>query len=136
MVFIVQLFQGEIRQANRKSIWDNRSLIWSEGLKAISKRPILGYGQENFELVFPKERHMKVDNAHNIFLETAVSSGIIGLLLFITIIMVAFKKANFTIKMSLLAFLIVSQLNPLSIVEIALFWFLLGMSQKIETRVD
>lgn len=122
------IFSNQELIMKRDSIWDNRSLIWSKGVEGLVKRPMLGYGQENFELVFPKERHMKVDNAHNIFLEIAVSSGIIGLGLFLTILVVVFKHAPLQIKLSLLAFLISAFFNPVSIAQIALFWFLLGIS--------
>lgn len=112
----------------RTSIWDNRTLIWTEGIKAFEKRPILGYGQENFELIFPSERHMKVDSAHNIFLEIAVSSGIIGLVLFVSIFAYSLYKASILIRLSLLAFLICASFNPISIAQICLMWFLVGSS--------
>lgn len=121
-------YSDKLFETRKSSIWDNRVLIWTEGVKAVMKRPILGYGQENFELVFPKERIMKVDNAHNIFLEVAVSSGIVGLVLFLTIISIALRRAFWPVKLSLLTFLIIAQFNPLSIAQIALFWFLLGVS--------
>lgn len=139
-VFITLLFVGLIvvigtfwqtsSLFTRDSPWDNRSIIWGEGIAAVSKRPMLGYGQENFELVFPGERNTKVDNAHNIFLETAVSSGIVGLILFLGILVLAFRQASPTIRLSLLAFLIVAEFNPLSIAQIALFWVLLGMTNS------
>jgi O-antigen ligase len=104
-------------------------LIATVGLQALAKSPILGFGQENFEIAIESWKMHTVDNAHNIFLETAVASGIVGLLIFLAIIFVAFRNANFTIRMALLAFLIVAQFNPLSITEIMLFWFLLAISK-------
>lgn len=124
-IFYMRTYHNE-----RTSIWDNRSIIWQEGLEAVGERPILGYGQENFELIFPPELKMKVDNAHNIFLEIAVSSGLVGLTIFLIIISIAFYKANYMIKTCLIAFLIVAQFNPLSIPQIALFWLLLGSVGK------
>lgn len=112
------------------SVWDNQLIIWNEGIKAVINRPILGYGQENLELVYPPKRFQKVDNAHNIFLEIAVSSGLTGLLAFLAIIFYFFRKSNSTIKISLVAFLIVAQFNPLSIAEIAFFWFLLASGKR------
>lgn len=127
-VFILlSLFFFVLIPQQRASIWDNRTVIWSYGAQAFFRSPLIGYGQENFELVFPRERRMKVDNAHNIFLEAAISSGIIGLMLFIAIIFTAFSKAPTVIRFSLLAFLIVGQFNPLGISQIALFWGLLGL---------
>lgn len=122
--FLFQTIKSE-----RVSIWDNRNLIWEEGIKAVVKRPILGYGQENFELIYPVARNVKVDNAHNIFIETAVSSGIVGLILFALILFTAIKEASVPVKLSLGAFVISGFFNPLSIAQIALFWLLLGLTK-------
>lgn len=112
------------------SFADNRERIWNDGLTAFVKRPLLGYGQENFEITIPEERTIATDNAHNIFLEVLVSSGIIGLGIFLLIIFAAIKQASYPVKISLVSFLIVAQFNPLSIAQIALFWFLLGISSR------
>ncbi len=115
---------------DHSSPFDNRFIIWQAGWRAVVKEPILGWGQENFEVIFPQRRLTKVDNAHNIFLETAVSTGLLGLLLYGGIIIQAFKEARLGIKLSLVAFLIRASFNPLSIAEIAFFWFLLGWERK------
>lgn len=112
----------------RYSQWDNRFSIWNAGISSIIKKPLLGVGQENFELIFPREMHYKVDNAHNIFIEIAVSSGLMGLSVYIFIIYLSFKKADFEQKLALLAFLIAGFFNPLPIVCINLFWILIGLS--------
>lgn len=128
LVAAINAYWFVVPRVLRLSMWDNRMVIWSEGTKAVIKRPILGYGQENFSLVFPEKRFMYVDNAHNIFLETAVSSGLIGFLLFMAILTVAIRQASWPVRMSLIAFLITAQFNPLSIAQLALFWFLLGFT--------
>jgi len=114
---------------SRDSIWENRLIIWQEGIKAAAKQPIFGYGQENFELIFPADRRLPVDNAHNLFLEILLSSGIIGLLIYLAILVEAFKKVSLAVRLSLLAFLFRAQLNPLSLSEIALFWYLLALEK-------
>lgn len=125
----------DIRKTNniffkRDSPCDSRFLIWIAGLNSLLKHPVLGIGQDNFESLMPKGNKYVVDNAHNIFLETAISSGLLGLLLYVLIIFYALKKASFDIKMSLLAFIIIGQFNPLSIAQISLFWILIGFSQR------
>lgn len=119
-------------QANneRSSFCDSRLLVWLMGIEAVIKRPIIGYGQDNFELAIPSGKMHVTDNAHNIFLETAISSGMIGLMLFVGIIILALKKASLTVRLSLIAFLIIAQFNPLSIAQISLFWFLLAISKR------
>lgn len=128
--FISDIYNSKIFSFAREAPCDNRFLIWLVGLQTLSSRPLLGFGQENFEIAVPLGKMHSVDNAHNIFLETAMSSGLLVLLMFLGIIIIAFIKAGFTIRMSLLAFLIVGQFNPLSIVQIALFWFLLGVVSR------
>ena len=114
----------------RYSQWDNRFIIWNAGINSVIQKPILGVGQENFELIFPKNMHFRVDNAHNLFLETAVSSGLIGLFLYLLIICNSLKLAEFKIKLAIIAFLITGFFNPLNIVSIILFWILVGFSIK------
>lgn len=116
--------------STRTSIWDTRGLIWSHGVKAVIDKPLLGVGQENFELVFPKALNFKVDNAHNIFLEIGVSSGIIGLILFALIVLTAIKQADLKIKLAIAAFLITAFFNPSFVSSIILFWILIGLKKQ------
>ncbi len=125
LAFFTLLFLGGLLFV-RQSPWDNRFIIWQGAWEAFVQRPILGYGQENFSLAFTKVKFYPLDNAHNIFLETAIASGIIGLILFCLIFIKALTHATLPIKMSLAVFLIVAQFNPLSIPQITLFWLLLG----------
>lgn len=69
-----------------------RLLVWGEALQAIKAKPLLGWGPENFIVPFGKYFHPKIfigpeselvfDRAHNLFLDMAVSQGLIGLLIF------------------------------------------------------
>lgn len=112
---------------NRGSIWENRGVVWVEGIRKAFKKPVLGYGQENFMLVFPEGKHVDTDNSHNLFLETVLSSGFLGLFVFVLIFIVAFWKASLVVKLSLIAFLVRGQFNPLSVSEIMIFWVLIGL---------
>lgn len=128
---ISDIYNSKIFNSQREALCDNRLLIEVVGLEALSKRPILGYGQENFEIAVPAGKMHVADNAHNIFLEIAVSSGIIGLLLYIAIIFYFLKKTSkWDVRLSIMTFLIIAQFNPLSISQIALFWFLLGIASR------
>jgi putative inorganic carbon (HCO3(-)) transporter len=73
-----------------------RTLIWNKVLQAVKDRPILGYGPENFELVFYKyfdaRLHMTewggeawFDRSHNIVIDTLLSTGILGLITYLGI---------------------------------------------------
>lgn len=68
-----------------------RFAAWQITLEAIKDKPILGWGPENFYIGFEKHydptmsnlQRLWWDRPHNIFLDVAVSSGIISLLLYI-----------------------------------------------------
>lgn len=127
---ITDIHKNIVLSSGREAPCDNRLLIWTVGLEALNKQPVLGYGQDNFELAIPTGKMHLTDNAHNIFLETAMSSGIIGLFFYVLILIYFLRKAAFDIRMSLIAFIIIGQFNPLSIAHISLFWILLAFSQK------
>jgi O-antigen ligase/tetratricopeptide (TPR) repeat protein len=67
-----------------------RLAIWRATLALIARRPLLGYGPDGLEVVFPgvyppelvyyQGRGLLVDRAHNLFLDWAVTSGVLGLL--------------------------------------------------------
>lgn len=114
----------------RYSFFDNQTIIWQVAVDKIHERPLLGYGQENFELIFPKARHYLVDNTHNIFLESAIASGIPTFVLFFLIIIYSVKNSPRIFKLSIIVFLITAQFNPLSVSQIIFFWILLSLSKN------
>jgi tetratricopeptide (TPR) repeat protein len=73
-----------------------RVTIWRATLSLIVTRPVLGHGPEIlgqvFTTVFPPElvylqgRGVLVDRAHNLFLDTLVSTGVVGLLAYTTLV--------------------------------------------------
>lgn len=128
LILIVTIILGLKDSIYRYSQWDNRFIIWNQGIKSVINKPFLGVGQENFELVVSRNMAYKVDNAHNIFMEVAVSGGLLGLLLYIVIIKKALKEASFAVKLAIIGFIIVGFFNPLPIICINVFWILLGLS--------
>jgi O-antigen ligase len=83
-----------------------RFMTWNSAWQGFKERPILGYGQENFYVVFNKYFNPEIyshagsriwfDRAHNIFLDHLATGGLIGLLLYSILIFgpawVLFKK--------------------------------------------
>lgn len=67
-----------------------RRLIWQSVAALIGQRPLLGYGPDSLEIVFPsvfppalvyyQGRQVFVDRAHNFLLDWAVTTGVPGLL--------------------------------------------------------
>ncbi|PIR07002.1 MAG: hypothetical protein COV55_01080 [Candidatus Komeilibacteria bacterium CG11_big_fil_rev_8_21_14_0_20_36_20] len=85
-----------------------RLMTWNSAWQGFKEKPILGYGQENFSVVFNKYFNPEIyshagsqvwfDRAHNIFLDHLVTGGIIGLLLYSLLILwplyIVLKKAT------------------------------------------
>lgn len=66
--------------------------VWNMALKGFKERPILGWGQENFNYVFNKNYEPKMynqeqwfDRAHNIVMDWLVAGGILGLLSYLSL---------------------------------------------------
>ncbi|PCI28654.1 hypothetical protein COB52_03340, partial [Candidatus Kaiserbacteria bacterium] len=69
-----------------------RTLVWNMALTGIKQKPLLGWGQENFNYVFnfnydPKMYNLEpwYDRTHNIIFDWAISSGIPGVLAYLSI---------------------------------------------------
>ncbi|MEK7535730.1 MAG: O-antigen ligase family protein [Patescibacteria group bacterium] len=74
-----------------------RFIVWSMALKGVAERPILGWGQENFNIVFNKHYDARLhsqetwfDRAHNVFLDWLVAAGILGLAAYLSIFVALF----------------------------------------------
>jgi len=88
----------------------SRLTIWQMSFKGFLERPFLGWGPENFNLVFNKYFEPKLyvtepwfDRAHDIFFDWLISAGILGFLAYwsiwgaaVFIVIKAYKKKQFT----------------------------------------
>lgn len=90
------------------NISKDRTLVWSIGIRAWEERPYLGWGPENFDIAFTKYFDPRLfirevygmdvwfDRAHNVIVETLLSVGVVGLviyiLFFLSIFWVLWKK--------------------------------------------
>lgn len=138
-------------QVDTTSKWtaENRLVIVQKSIKLIDQKPLTGYGLENFSLAFPsvittKDLGLKdivVDSSHNLFLDLVVQLGLVGLILFLTLISstiiagikhlksASLENRDFTKTAicAVFAFLIIHQFSPVSIVPAVLFWLSLGI---------
>lgn len=76
-----------------------RPIVWALSDRAISERPLLGWGPENFEIAY--ERHYDntvlenrnggeawFDRAHNVFIDQAVDTGYVGVVAYTLVYLV------------------------------------------------
>jgi len=69
-----------------------RAIIWGMAWEGVQERPLLGYGQSNFNYVFNEHYDPRLyaqeqwfDRAHNIFMDWLVAGGILGLLAYLSL---------------------------------------------------
>lgn len=78
----------------------SRFVVWETGLKGFIERPVLGWGPENFNVAFQKNfnpcmslpkcgNEVWFDRVHNIIFDTLVTTGIAGLIAYLSIFFVA-----------------------------------------------
>lgn len=118
------------------SPFESREVIWRLGLTSISQKPVLGFGAESGETVFNQAFYKSgfplsgiiIDRAHNLLIDVALWSGIVGLIVFVIWLYQSFLSIkNINYKMAFCAFLIYSLFQPLSIVH----WILLFITINI-----
>lgn len=73
-----------------------RFMIWNMAYKGFLEHPILGWGQENFNLIFNKYYEPRMyaqepwfDRAHDVFFDWLTAGGILGLLAYLGMFLVA-----------------------------------------------
>lgn len=125
-------------------LYENRLEVWTAGMYAGLKNPIIGGGFGNTELLLHKsaiDQHLRirgyyVDSSHNILLDWWVEGGIIGLAVLLIFIINALqhyiRQNNQRNIVLLLGILTALSFNPASIVGLLQFWWLIGNSQNNE----
>ncbi len=75
---------------------ESRFIIWGMSLKGFKENPILGWGQENYNIVFNKNFDPRLyrqeqwfDRAHNVFFDWLIAGGILGLASYLSIFVAA-----------------------------------------------
>lgn len=133
--------QGDLSAQQSKS---TRIHLWRQSLESIEAHPLTGVGLEGarFDVEHPVYHHKEVwTESHNIFLQTAVETGVIGLLLFLGILALVVKSvfeasplirvpALATLSAFLLMGLTESWLNDKEVAMI--FWWLIGCTASFQ----
>jgi len=119
-------------------VLENRAEIWQTAWIAGWKSPLVGNGFGNIEQALQSAslqvsnnvRFQLVDSAHNLFLDWWVQGGVIGVGLLVALLFSAFSNLvtqKKTIELTvLLGLLVAMQFNPVSVVILVGFWWLLG----------
>lgn len=139
-VIAMVVVYGIVASNRPASRFDQREVIWQRAIEAIGKRPIMGWGLENFETAFNSTlrpgdfdwKNVRVDKAHNEVLEITVAGGLVGLGLYLGLIGVAGYKLRKDRKMLAiwLGYLIMSCLTVVNITSQIMFYMAVGVAAK------
>ena len=133
---------------------NNRLSIWKRTFWVVEENPIIGVGYDNLAYVYPNpyqnvkvepsgititnrkpnQKYYLVDNAHNVYLQTLVSSGIFGLLQYLMLCILTFvkgirsnKKIIFTLISGFIAYSIQASFNINVISVTPIYYLIIGL---------
>lgn len=118
--------------------YENRAQVWQTAIVAGFINPLFGSGFGNIEEILPKTseiinnnvHYQYTDSSHNFLLDYWVTGGLIGVLTLCFLLFQAIK--NFISRgkklelAALLGLITVMSFNPVSVVTLAAFWWLIG----------
>ena len=139
---------------------NGRIEIWKNSLKLVKNHPLVGVGYDNFFLVYPNSKIDNtigigvttgeleidkpntiyiIDNAHNIYLHTLVTTGILGLIPYLLLCLFTFirglksnNKLMFILLSGFVAYSIQGFAN-ISVIEVApIYFIIIGLMLSIK----
>jgi O-antigen ligase len=146
----------------KESFGSNRGYIWDRTLPLLKDTIILGHGPDTFPLYFPQYDFIGklrmyqtagifVDKPHNIYLQTAVNTGIVSLLAllavfgvyFISSIKIYFKQnfnnflpiAGMACFTAFCGYAVAGMFNDSVVAVAPVFWILLGLGIGINIKI-
>jgi hypothetical protein len=153
----IKIFDG------RETFASNRGYIWSRTIPMLKDTMVIGYGPDNYCLMFPQEDYVGrfntgigmtnivVDKPHNLYLQTAVNTGVISLLALVVLWSIYIfdciklyknlelntfaEQIGAATFLSITAYLAAGMFND-NIVSVApIFWILLGLGISINRMI-
>jgi len=143
------IFQEIVQPRDQQWLIDNspekREYIWPIIGEFILQKPLFGHGLENLDLAFSKYekfhgdrspvyygiKNLVIDRSHNYTLDLLFSSGIIGLVVWLGLILILFRQAKSKILLAgLVVYVIWIQFQIQSVVHLIYFWLLVGLIEQ------
>jgi len=147
---------------NTQTLATNRGYIWSKSLPILKDTLLIGTGPDTFAIVFPQydfigkaniyhQPTMSVDKPHSMYLQMAIQTGVLSLIIFMSLIAVYFVfflkhyrfyrdikpnrflyYLNISIALSILGYLVAGIGNDTTIATASIFWVLLGLGISLQ----
>ena len=117
-----------ITMSRAPSMYENRGLYWTVGFEEFMKRPVFGYGAESEEVLYDRAFAAKnirlvdfmIDRSHNVFVDVALWSGIVGLVVFmrwlLLIVFDCLARRDHMRVIAILAWILFASFQPLGTV--------------------
>ena len=132
------------KSSNWEEAGSGRARLWKYGVIIFMQKPILGYGAENLESEYAKY-NINQDRPHNLIIQLATTSGLPGLLLYISgiglMLFRGFKRLNkesdiyIVLYFSVIAYLISAMFGNSMYYTSPYFFILLGfLNKKFEKK--
>jgi len=153
----LKVFEG------RETFASNRGYIWSRSIPLLKETIFIGYGPDNYCMVFPQEDYVGrfntgsgmtdivVDKPHNMYLQTSINTGVLSLIallfiwgfyfvesikLYINGKINSFEKyLGISVFLSVIGYLGAALFNDNVISITPLFWIILGFGIAINNMI-
>lgn len=140
-ILITSFFWFKELKSKKEYVAESRIRIYRNVFLGSLKKPYFGYGWTNTDYAFESvswplkfNNDIYVDKAHMLFLEILATTGILGLITYITFLILVFKKLikkndewSKVLLTSFVMYLIYSQTNVTSISYEFIFWLIIGI---------
>lgn len=122
--------------------FENRAEIWTVSYLSGFDSPILGQGFGSMENSINQKarqinnfiKYQPVDSAHNLILNWWIMGGLIGVIVLVSLISFSLKnlyqQKNWILFSILIGLLMIQFFNPVSIVTLVHFWYILGLATQ------
>lgn len=113
-----------------------RLRIWQNSIEVVKDNWLVGVGYDNLYLVYPtnSSSFLKVDNAHNVYLHELVTTGILGFVPYMLLVILTFirairskNKSMFLLFSGFLAYIIQALTNINVIYVTPIFFLIMGL---------
>ena len=81
-----------IPNQTKEQIGTGRLVVWENSIPLVKKYWLIGCGLDNFKNVYPNSGYRKYDKAHNVYLQISITNGLPALIIFLTLLFIAFIK--------------------------------------------
>ena len=122
---------NKIQKNEVDSLGNNRLGLWKKSLPLVGEYWLTGCGLDNYKEVAPKHINLTYDKAHNVYLQMAITNGLIPTLVYMFICLIIFLK-GFKLKkdescalfMAFVSYCILAFAN-ISVIDVAPYFFII-----------